>query len=130
MEIFRNLENTVGEEYVGDVNSLQECIELVQAECEWANIANVDDDVLHGAYGDCWCQKGNDKTSDETSEYINCWLGPTDLSGAFPSESFTLTLSSVSWDLIYILEHITDKCFAMSLITYFEALSHAPCPLL
>ena len=30
---------------------------------------------MDGRFGGCWCQKGNDKTHDETSSLINCWFG-------------------------------------------------------
>ena len=54
---------------------MEECIQLVQANCDWANIANVDATVLTGESGACWCQEGNDLTPDDSSEFLNCWFG-------------------------------------------------------
>lgn len=82
-EWIRNNENTDGEQYAGEVSSMEECVELVQTICEWANIANVHEDVFHGEAGmygaqtDCWCQQGDDKTVDEWEEYMNCWFEPS-----------------------------------------------------
>lgn len=75
-EVFRNNANTDGEEYAGHVSSVEECVQLVQEKCEWANIANVDaDELLTGEAADCWCQKGNDMTPADSSAYLNCWFG-------------------------------------------------------
>ena len=54
---------------------MEECVQLVQEKCEWANIANVNDAVLTGQSASCWCQNGDDLTPDDTSSYLNCWFG-------------------------------------------------------
>ena len=76
-EIFQSNANTDGEQLIGTVTSAEECIELVQANCEWANIANVHENVLKNESADCWCQNGDDLTPDDTSGYVNCWFGET-----------------------------------------------------
>ena len=83
-EIFQSNANTDGEQYIGHVTSPEECIQLVQANCEWANIANVHENVLEDQSADCWCQKGDNLTPDDTSEYLNCWFGE---SNDIPSDS-------------------------------------------
>ena len=70
----RNNENTEGEQYVGDVTSLHECVQLVQEMCPWATIANVHEDAVHGHNASCWCQHGNDQTHDGSASYLNCWF--------------------------------------------------------
>ena len=70
----KNNYNSFGEEYAGTVDSLDECVDLVQANCPWANIANADSNVAYGQEGGCWCQHGNDKTVDDWSYFLNCWI--------------------------------------------------------
>ena len=77
-EIFQNDANKDGEQFVGIVTSADQCIQLVQANCDWANIANVHADVGDSEAAGCWCQKGNDMTYDDKSEYINCLFGTPD----------------------------------------------------
>ena len=63
---------------MGYVTSPLECILLVQDQCEWANIANIHESMLADESAECWCQRGDDKTPDNTSEYYNCWFGPAE----------------------------------------------------
>ena len=72
---FRNNYNADGELYVGNVHSLEECIDLVQEHCVWANIAQIDENAAYGGMGDCWCQVGNNQTHDASIPYLGCWLG-------------------------------------------------------
>jgi len=62
---------------------VQECVDLVQEQCEWANIANVDANALvTGEAAECWCQKGNDVTPDDSSKWLNCWFGESGTNAA------------------------------------------------
>ena len=100
-EIFRNNENTDGEQYIGHVTSAEECIQLVQANCDWANIANVHEDVFANDSADCWCQKGDNFAPDDTSEYLNCWFGDDLTIDPYPSPtaepSFNPTTAPSIW---------------------------------
>ena len=73
-EWIRNNWNTDGEQYVGHVTSLEECVDRVQANCEWASIANVHENAADGSYASCWCQHGDDQTHDGSASYLNCWF--------------------------------------------------------
>jgi len=77
-EVFRNNANNDGEQYVGQATSMDECMQLVQENCDWANIANVQskvDDLRDGEAAECWCQNGDDSTPDNSSYWLNCWFG-------------------------------------------------------
>ena len=96
-EVFRNNANTDGEQFIGNVNSPEECIQLVQANCDWANIANVHEDVFANESASCWCQKGDDMTPDNTSSYLNCWFGEIN--------TFNTTESGGMSDMQYTFEY-------------------------
>ena len=75
---FKNNANNDGEEYAGQATSMEECMQLVQDRCGWANIANVQskvDDLREGEAAECWCQNGDDSTPDNSSYWLNCWFG-------------------------------------------------------
>jgi len=91
----RNNANTDGEQFVGYVTSTDECVELVQEYCDWANIANVHENAAHGAYADCWCQSGNDQTHDGSEVYLNCWFGDEDSSSEDDSDSYGFNSTAV-----------------------------------
>jgi len=74
-EEFQNNANNDDEEYAGQATSMEECIQLVRANCDWANIANVHEAVGDNEAADCWCQTGNNMTYNNTSEFISCWFG-------------------------------------------------------
>ena len=74
-EWIRNNANTDGEEFVGYVTSLDQCVEMVQQNCSWASVANVHEGVLTGnTYAGCYCQYGYDQTYDNSSSYLSCWM--------------------------------------------------------
>ena len=74
---------------------MEECVQLVQEKCDWANIANVNVDGFTGFFksATCFCQKGNDLTSNDTSSNFNCWFGETEETNGMQSGDMFYTQS-------------------------------------
>ena len=113
-QIFRNNENTDNEVFIGFVTSWEECIHLVQANCEWANIANIHESILANQSAACWCQNGNDFTPDNSSEYLNCLFGEstgTQTEGLFYAQSiFEYFIDSHHMPTINMMAFSENSC--------------------
>ena len=90
------------------MTSLKECIDVVQANCDWANIANVHENAFTNDSAECWCQKGNDMTPDDTSEYLSCWFGES---------NDTMTDGMLYTEYIFVCVGVHDQHAVFSLLS-------------
>jgi len=66
--------NSAGEQQAGYASSTQECFDLVRDRCPWANIVNIDENLLNGGSGQCWCQQGFTQIAEPGAGWFNCWI--------------------------------------------------------